>query len=193
MSSSVWGRSNGAWFPMALSCGSLPALIETFPWAKTSWGWFFFFFPNLLSRLHRCSVRCTLGLSCRMGIPRGCFLDVSFLLSCLACFRIFLCCSRCNLWSKSARSFRQSAGGESCRHIHLQHTGQLAKAGLLCEKQHDSVNLLLRNGGTERGSGVPVFHLVTVELWSRLLNHLDTLLICSSDAILRMSIALSSF
>lgn len=52
-----------------------------------------------------------------------------------------------------------AAGGETCRHSHLQHTGQLAKAWLALEVvwklEHDSANLLLRNdGGTERGSGV---------------------------------------
>lgn len=60
-----------------------------------------------LSRLHRCSIRGNLGLSCRTGTPTGCFLDVSFLPSCLACLEIFLCYCRCKPWSKSARSFRQ--------------------------------------------------------------------------------------
>lgn len=121
-------------------------------------GFFVFFPPNLLSRLPRCSVRCNLGLSCRMDIPRGCFLDVSFLPSCLACFQVFLCYGRCKPWSRSARSFRWD----------LQHTGQLAKAWLaleiMCKPEHDSVNLWLRNdGGAEGGSGVQVFRLGTVE------------------------------
>lgn len=37
------GRSNGAWFPMALSCGSLPALIETFPLGQDFMRVFFLF------------------------------------------------------------------------------------------------------------------------------------------------------
>lgn len=151
---------------MALSCGSLPALIETFPWAKTSWGcWFFCFLTNSLSRLHRCSVRCNLGLSCRMGIPRGCFLDVSFLSSCLACFEIFLCYSRCKHWCESARSFRQCSRRWDLQTHPLQHTGQLAKAWLAWEimwkPEHDSVSLMLRNyRGTERNtsSRVPLGH-----------------------------------
>lgn len=94
-----------------------------------------------------------------------------------------------------------AAGGEACRHILLQHTGQLAKAWLalemMWEPEHDSVSLLLRNGGgTEGGSGVQVFHLGTVRMGvmakaPKSLGHFAYLLQC--DAILRMSISLSSF
>lgn len=90
---------------MAALCGLLPALIETFPWANTSWG---FLFLLILFRTQRCSIRGKFGLSCRKGTPRGCFLDVSFLPNSLFFFLRFYffgyCC--CGTWSKSASWFK---------------------------------------------------------------------------------------
>lgn len=56
------GRGNGAWFPMALSCGSLPALIETSPLGQDFMR--VFILSNSLSGIHRRSIRDKFGLSC---------------------------------------------------------------------------------------------------------------------------------
>lgn len=112
-----------------------------------------------------------------------------------------ICAADVNLGPGQPGVSGSAAGGETCRHIHLQHTGQLAKAwlalGIVWKPECDSANLLLRNdGGTERGSGVQVFHLVTVERGvvvkaPQSPGHFAYLLQC--DAVLRMSIYLSSF
>lgn len=99
-------RSNGAWFPMALSCGSLPALTETFPLGLDFMRVFFLF---LILSPGFTALQYKLGLSCRKGTLRGCFLDVSFLPNCLAFLEIFLCYCSCKTKSKSGSMFKQSS------------------------------------------------------------------------------------
>lgn len=124
-------RSNGAWFPMALSCGSLPALTETFPLGL---GFMRVFFLFLILSPGFTALQCKLGLSCRKGTLRGCVSDVSFLPNCLAFLEIFFCVTAAVKLSPSQpiRSSR-AAGGETCRHIDLQTHRTTCKSHLALE------------------------------------------------------------
>lgn len=113
--------------------------------------------------------------------------------------RFFCVTADVNLGAGQPGVSGSAAGGGTCRHILLQHTGQLAKGWLALEivwkPEHDSVSLR-NDGGTEGGSGVQVFHLGTIGRGVKVkapksLGHFAYLLQC--DALLRMLISLSSF
>lgn len=84
---------------MALSCGSLPTLIETSPLGQDFMR--VFILSNSLSGIHRCSVRGKFGLSCKKGYSQRTFSGCLFSAQ-LPVFRDFFCYCDCKTWSKSA-------------------------------------------------------------------------------------------